>query len=262
MATAPEAKLEAEIAAEVDAQVAAEMAASAQGAAEAKHSEGVSAPEVAQPVNAACGKCQVEHKIVDMISRIGYRPDLRYICKACHATVTTLTRKGIQVQHLLDEATMVSFFSEAALERRNAQESRMNFGQTRALLKRTMVNQVMKVKKDLQESEWQPLSYYELKGYDVAAIERDCPMETHPVLGATYKLQIHTECEGTVAKEVEERIAQMENGRHAAPLGGRCGGSRHAADGPGNRHREARHSQAQRPNDRARERGKETTKAC
>jgi hypothetical protein len=200
MASPPDATLAAELAGEMDAHVAADQAACAEAAAEA-----------APPTKAACGKCKVEHETADMISRAGYRPDLRYVCKACNATTTTLTRKGIQVQHLLDESSMVAFFSEAALERRNAQENRITFGQTRALLKRTMVKQVMQVKKDMQESEWQPLSYFELKGYDVAAIERDCPCEMHPVLGATYKLAIHTESEGTVVKEVEERIAEMEN---------------------------------------------------
>ena len=112
MASPPDATLAAELAGEMDAHVAADQAACAEAAAEA-----------APPTKAACGKCKVEHETADMISRAGYRPDLRYVCKACNATTTTLTRKGIQVQHLLDESSMVAFFSEAALERRNAQEN-------------------------------------------------------------------------------------------------------------------------------------------
>ena len=213
MALSADPTLTAEISAEMDAQVAAEQEATARAAAGPQDNDAApaAAAEAALPTKAACGKCKVKQETAEMISRVGYRPDLRYVCKACNATTSMLTRKGIQAQHLLNESSMVAFFSEAALERRNAQENRITFGQTRALLKKTMVNQVMQVKKDMQESEWQPLSYFELKGYDVAAIERDCPCEQHPVLGPTYKLAIHTESEGTVVKEVEERITKMEN---------------------------------------------------
>ena len=74
-----------------------------------------------------------------------------------------------------------------------------------------MVHEVMSIQKDTQESQWQPLSYWELKGYDIAKIERECPREDHPVLGSTFKLAIHTESEGTVVKDCEARITEMEN---------------------------------------------------
>eukprot|EP00435_Cladocopium_sp_Y103_P008485 s4363_g2.t1 len=161
---------------------------------------------------ATCAKCKTDGlPVADMICRDGYRVELRYVCKACHATTSQLQRNGINVQRLLGEQHLVQFFSEAALERRNSSENRLSWGQSRALLKKTMVHEVMSIKKDSQDSEWQPLSYYELKGYDTARIERECPCEDHPVLGATYKLSIHTEKEGTVDKDCEARLVQMEN---------------------------------------------------
>ena len=164
------------------------------------------------PALATCAKCKTDGlEVADMICREGYRVELRYVCKACHATQASLARKGINVQKLLGEQHLVQFFSEAAVERRNASENRLSFGQSRALLRKTMVQEVLQIKKDSQESEWQPLSYWELKGYNTEKIERDCPREDHPILGATYKLSIHHESEGTVVKDCEARITEMEN---------------------------------------------------
>eukprot|EP00435_Cladocopium_sp_Y103_P059336 s617_g21.t1 len=79
-----------------------------------------------------------------MICRDGYRVELRYVCKACHATTSQLQRNGINVQKLLGEEHLVQFFSEAALERRNSSENRLSWGQSRALLKKTMEGTVVK----------------------------------------------------------------------------------------------------------------------
>ena len=94
------------------------------------------APDAVSAV-ATCAKCKTDGLPVgDMIAREGYRIDLRHVCKACHATNAALLRKGIHVQKLLGEQHLVQFFSDAALERRNASENRLSFGQSRALLKK------------------------------------------------------------------------------------------------------------------------------
>ena len=198
--------------AEMDAQVEASAAAAPDSAVAAESKEEPqSNASVPDPVTSLCAKCRLEGKVVDMISREGYKVELKYVCKACHATHTQLQRKGLQLNKLLGQSHLVDFFSQAAVERKNTEEGRLTYGQTRALLKRTMVQEIIHMTKDTQEAEWQPLSYYELKGYNTAAIEALCPQELHPVLGPTFKLAIHTESHGTITKDVEARITEMEN---------------------------------------------------
>jgi hypothetical protein len=184
-------------------------AAPAGSTSETKSPEGAAAP--AEPMTSLCAKCRVQAKTAEMIGREGYRVELKYVCKPCHATQTQLARKGLQLHKLLGQTHLVEFFSEAALERKNTEDGRLAYGQTRAMLKRHMVQEIIHMTKDTQEAEWQPLSYYELKGYNTAAIEAMCPMERHPVLGPTFKLAIHTESHGTITKDVEKRITEMEN---------------------------------------------------
>lgn len=184
-------------------------AAPAGSSSETKSPEGAAAP--AEPMTSLCAKCRVQAKTAEMIGREGYRVELKYVCKPCHATQTQLARKGLQLHKLLGQTHLVEFFSEAALERKNTEDGRLAYGQTRAMLKRHMVQEIIHMTKDTQEAEWQPLSYYELKGYNTAAIEAMCPMERHPVLGPTFKLAIHTESHGTITKDVEKRITEMEN---------------------------------------------------
>lgn len=184
-------------------------AAPAGSTSETKSPEGAAA--AGEPMTSLCAKCRVQAKTAEMIGREGYRVELKYVCKPCHATQTQLARKGLQLHKLLGQTHLVEFFSEAALERKNTEDGRLAYGQTRAMLKRHMVQEIIHMTKDTQEAEWQPLSYYELKGYNTAAIEAMCPMERHPVLGPTFKLAIHTESHGTITKDVEKRITEMEN---------------------------------------------------
>eukprot|EP00435_Cladocopium_sp_Y103_P026942 s3474_g6.t1 len=146
------------------------------GSVENRAPTGVETPETKEVKQVVtCAKCRTDgHALADVICRDGYRAELRY----------------------------------AALERRNSCDNRLCFGHSRALLKKTMVHEVMSIKKDSQDSEWQPLSYYELKGHDTSRIEQLCPCEEHPVLGPTYKLSVHMEKEGTVVKDC---LVQMEN---------------------------------------------------
>ena len=170
----------------------------------------VSAEEA--PKELACAKCKGKGKQEDMIERGSFRPGLRYICKACHAVVAQCQRKGLQLGSLLNtELALVNFFSEAALERKNAEEGRLNFQRIRTLLKKSMVEEVRHTYKDAQKGEYLPLSVYELRGFDTAAIEASCPCEIHPVLGATYKLDIHSESTETLWLQAEKKIAEMEH---------------------------------------------------
>ena len=81
----------------------------------------------------------------------------------------------------------------------------------RAMLKKCMVQEVRREKRGGYAGEWQPLTYWELKGYDTERIKATCPMEEHSALGETYKVSIHTESDETLHAQAEQRITQMES---------------------------------------------------
>ena len=164
------------------------------------------------PEEVVCAKCKGKGKQDEMIERSSFRLELRFVCKPCHAVVAQCQRKGLQLGSLLNtEVALVNFFSEAALERKNAEEGRLNFQRLRTLLTKSMVEEVRHTYKDAQGGEFLPLSVYELRGFDTAAIEANCPREEHPVLGATYKLDIHSQSADTLWIQAEKKIAEMEH---------------------------------------------------
>ena len=80
---------------------------------------------------ATCAKCKTEGKVDEMISRPSFRVELRHICRPCNAVATQFQRKGVQLTELLSEESMVAFFSECALERKNAEDGRLLFARAR-----------------------------------------------------------------------------------------------------------------------------------
>lgn len=160
----------------------------------------------------SCAKCKHVFPKTEMVLKETQRPDLRYTCRACHAALTQLRRKGLVLNNLLlTEESLVSFFVQAQEERKEAEGGRLSFQRVRALLKRQMVTETQTRQVNSYDGEWQPLSVWELRGYDVAKIEEQCPCETHSVLGKTYKLTIHAESDATITSEVERRLVTLEN---------------------------------------------------
>ena len=158
-----------------------------------------------------CAKCKVPGPLTNMIVRSSFKADLRYNCKGCNAVMVQCQRQGLQLQNLLSGERLTNFFAEAAVERQNCEDGRMTFRKSRGLLKRLMLEEARHQHTDSQCGEYQPLSYWELKGYDTSAIESACPMEEHPVLGATYKLDIHKVRDDTILAQIEQQISQLEN---------------------------------------------------
>ena len=160
---------------------------------------------------ATCAKCQQQGNAGDMKYRASYRPELRYTCKNCMALETQLNRHGLQPQKLLSERDCIAFFQQASLEKKNAEENRLCFSRARALLKQSMVTESKRIFTDTQGGEYQPLSFWELRGYNTQSILDNAPKELHPILGETYKVEIHAERTEHVEAEVESRIAAMEH---------------------------------------------------
>lgn len=163
---------------------------------------------------AVCAKCKGTGAVAEMVHRPQYKDGLQYTCNPCNALTAQLRRNGLFIGQLLKtEEDMIQFYSDAALERKNCEQGRLAFQRSRALLKKHMVHELQRREVDGQESEWQPLSVYELRGYDIEAIRASAPKEDHPILGETFKLQIHKESVENITLQVERQLAEME---HAA----------------------------------------------
>eukprot|EP00435_Cladocopium_sp_Y103_P029583 s1575_g7.t1 len=67
-----------------------------------------------------------------------------------------------------------------------------------------------RVRTDTEAGEFQPLSYWELKGYNIENIEKNAEKRTHPLLGATYKVDIESTSVKHIHAVTEERILKME----------------------------------------------------
>eukprot|EP00435_Cladocopium_sp_Y103_P054979 s2702_g18.t1 len=61
-----------------------------------------------------------------------------------------------------------------------------------------------------ERGEFQPLSYWELRGYNTAKIEELAEQRDHPILGATYRVDITSKSTEFITKVTEERLLRME----------------------------------------------------
>ena len=166
---------------------------------------------VAAEAEGTCAKCKCQLPLTDMIERRSCRKELRYCCKGCNAVQTQCQRKGIQLQSVLSEEQLVSFFAEASLQRRDCEEGRLSFMKSRALLKRHMVEEARREVRDGWRGEFLPLSVWELKGFDTELIRTKAEKEDHPVLGDTFRLDLHSISDEMLHASVEKRLTQLEN---------------------------------------------------
>eukprot|EP00438_Fugacium_kawagutii_P017618 Skav201060 [mRNA] locus=scaffold2848:87266:90539:- [translate_table: standard] len=147
---------------------------------------------------------------VDAVYNKSHRVDLRYTCKACHALLATFQRRGLQLQSVLSEGQLVKFLVEAKEERSNCEGGRLAFAKGRTMLKKHMVEETLTRQSDSNTGEWQPLSFWELRGYDTAKIQAEAPWEDHALLGRTYKVAVHKDSTETVSTQMERRLVELE----------------------------------------------------
>ena len=158
-----------------------------------------------------CAKCRTEGDATNFVCRASYRPELRYVCKPCQALSQTLMRNGICIDKVLSENEILYFFQQASEERQNSEHKRLAYSQARAMLKKTVLHEVRKTKAERADAEWQPLTFWELQGYDVQSIALSAPSRQHAVLGTVYKVAIDKEWDETLEVEAEQRVLQIEH---------------------------------------------------
>ena len=101
---------------------------------------------------------------------------------------------------------------DAKAERDNTLDKRLCYAQARGILKKRMVESSMKVDREGEEAEYQPLSFWELKGYNTQRIQEQCEdKKEHPLLGTCYAVNISKKSSEHVQQVVEERLLTFES---------------------------------------------------
>lgn len=158
-----------------------------------------------------CRRCATEVKASEAVEMPKFRLEFRYTCKPCWALNTQMNRHGIEIGKALTEEDAIAFFVEAKEQRLNGSENRLAYHDARALLKQKMVVAASRIDSHGEDGEWQPITYWELRGYDTAKILELADERDHPILGKTYRIDISKQSTHHIHKTTEERLLNMES---------------------------------------------------
>lgn len=197
--------------AEVKAAETAVVTADASAEAKAPEEDVIPASQPRTPEVATCRRCQQEVSVKDAMCTPKFRLELRYTCRPCHAVLSQLQRRGVDIKEVLTEEAAVTFFQDAKSERTNGMEGRLCYAQSRALLVQKMVESTTHLEKDGSEGAFQPLSHWMLQGYDCDRIEALAERREHPILGATFRVDIDKMSKEQVRAITEERLLNIES---------------------------------------------------
>ena len=173
--------------------------------------DAIPASQPRTPEVATCRRCQQEIQVKDAICTAKFRLELRYTCHPCHAVLSQLQRRGVDIKEVLTEAAAVTFFQDAKNERANGMEGRLCYAQSRALLVQKMVESTTHLEKNGSEGEFQPLSHWMLRGYDCDRIEALAERREHPILGPTFRVDIDKMSKEQIRAITEERLLNIES---------------------------------------------------
>ena len=68
-----------------------------------------------------------------------------------------------------------------------------------------------KFHKDVSEGTYYPLSVYRARGFDTDTIETNCTdTEMHPIMGLTYKVEMHSVSEGQIKENVRKQLMDLK----------------------------------------------------
>ena len=157
-----------------------------------------------------CRRCNQETDPKEALCQDKFRADLRWTCKACHALITQLNRHGVELKTVLTETESTAFFQKCKLARMNSADQRLAYSQARGVLKQEMIESASKVSSEGETGQFQPLSFWELKGYNTEKIEASAECRDHPLLGKTYKVEIESTSVQRIHSVTEQRILPME----------------------------------------------------
>ncbi len=145
------------------------------------------------PTDPMVGGCKVS----------GKPPDVKVICRMCINRENTLRRLcgswPVQEFSELTEQEQVDFYQQCSTA----------MADVRKHVSETLVRHRMMRKERKRSGQFLPLSVYEKMGYDTAAIKsktEPCDIEDHPVLGTTYRVELHGTSRALVEEELRRQI--------------------------------------------------------
>lgn len=155
-----------------------------------------------------CGKCGTELIDAEDIAATKHSSS-KAMCKGCHALTVMIFRNASDFLSSMDTDAQCDFFRQMHAKRLET-GGLLRWKLVRPQLIESTSKQAIVQARDGVGGSYQPLAYYRLKGYDVESIEKNCPCETHPVLGKTYLLKTHHVDDSSITKDVEERLLRAE----------------------------------------------------
>lgn len=166
----------------------------------------------AQPANEVtevkCSKCHFAITPENMVAKSVRSQVL--LRKGCHSTSVMMSRHFDEMPAAwdrFDEQEQVDFYRKI-LTKKN--EGPLRFKVLRTELRDSLVKKVMEEKKKGFVGKFLPLESYRLQGFDCKRIEDMAERQEHPILGTTFRVDIHHISQDTIEQDVEESIRSVD----------------------------------------------------
>ena len=158
-----------------------------------------------------CCKCGFEVDVFRGQLKNKSRDHPRYICRDCNC-ISSILSKRLDIQQLnlgeLPKAQQIEFWRSCAKVREL--DDRFNYSRIRACLQETCIQRRLSTAGTKLLTEALPLSVWQQRGFDVAAIEAQAESENHPIFGKVYKVSLKSTSREEVAEQVKEMLMQAE----------------------------------------------------
>lgn len=161
--------------------------------------------------SAVCQKCKQEITDLEQVAAVKHvSQSKKVLCKGCHNVQRMLFKHGVgqEVFEGMSSGEQTSFF-QRCLKARN-ENGVLKYKLVRSELKDSMVKRSVETFSQGTLGKFQPIDYYEKKGYDTDRIKRLAPSVEHPVLGTTYRVDIAQISWSQAEEQAEQTLIEAE----------------------------------------------------
>ena len=161
--------------------------------------------------SAVCQKCKQEITDLEQVAAVKHvSQSKKVLCKSCHNVQCMLFKHGVGQEMFegMSSAEQTSFF-QRCLKSRN-ENGVLKYKLVRSELKDSMVKRSVETFSQGTLGKFQPIGYYEKKGYDTDRIKRLAPSVEHPVLGTTYRVDIAQISWSQAEEQAEQTLVEAE----------------------------------------------------
>ncbi len=161
--------------------------------------------------SAVCHKCKQELTDLEQVAAVKHvSQSKKVLCKGCHNVQCMLFKHGVgqEIFEGMSSDDQTSFF-QRCLKARN-ENGVLKYKLVRSELKDSMVKRSVETFSQGTLGKFQPIGYYEKKGYDTDRIKRLAPSVEHPVLGVTYRVDIAQISWSQAEEQAEQTLVEAE----------------------------------------------------